>query len=317
MKKQILCLGFYGHQNEGDELFKLAFEELFPDYTFTFTDHLTLELFEGKDALFIGGGSFLNQDLETDFRIMDLLNIVKTIPILYIGVGLETELGKNHSFLLRSAKLVAYRSNYSNNHNILEDKLLKIPDLVHSLPIHKSERYDKKVLILPNVSVLPNHSSPSWLTASWENFKNQFAQFLDILVESKYSLKFHAMSWNDIDNDKFPAYQIVSMMKNRDNDYLENDHQADGFRYSNISSYSHVITQRYHGIVLAEMTNTPYISIYHHEKLNVPGALNYYEVSKHRLIDSFNSLKEPNVYIDFNAFDELKKRVNVILSSNE
>ena len=58
MGKQILVYCWAGHSNIGDELFKDAFWKLFPDHSFRFTDTIA-EAHKGFDALFIGGGSFL------------------------------------------------------------------------------------------------------------------------------------------------------------------------------------------------------------------------------------------------------------------
>lgn len=315
MKKKILCYGHYNHQNLGDELFKNAFEKLFPEYDFTFTDHLTIELLKDKDALFFGGGSFLNQSI-SGFNVWDFQGF--NTPVFYIGVGFETEIHIDHYHFLGKAKLITSRSGNCRWLNVAQKQwnITLIPDLVYYLKL-KSHSFKKEntVLILPNVSVIPKYDSPSWVTSAWDNFKNQFAQFLDYLIDNEFNIKFGTMCHNEVENDNYASYQISSLMKHRSIIHLENDHESDQFRANDIGAYSHVITQRYHGIVLSEIMNIPVLPISHHDKLNVTGALPYYEISKHRLINSFYRLKEPNISIDFSAFEELKKRVNDILNA--
>lgn len=317
-----MIYGHYNHQNIGDELFKVAFKKLFPSYNFTFTDHLTVDLLEDKDALFFGGGSFLDQPI-SGFNIWDFQGI--DIPIFYIGVGFETEIHLDHYYYLNKAKVIATRSNDCIRLNISKKQwnIIKIPDLVW-LTKNQNSNYesDKKnysyknsVLILPNVSVLPDHSSPSWVTSAWENYKNQFAQFLDYLVELDYKPVFYPMCQNKKDHDSFASYQITSMMKNRD-EYIINTEQRDVDESDilwYINKFNYVITQRFHGIVLSEMVNTPVLSIYHHDKLKIENALSYYETSKHKLIEYFFKLKESNISVDYSAFDQVKQKIINIL----
>jgi len=322
MSKQIVVYGNYGHNNIGDELFKVAFKNLFPDYIFTFTDNLTVELLKDKDALFFGGGSFLNQSI-AGYNLFDFMYIIDNIPIFYIGVGIETEIHADHYSLLDRAKLIAIRSERNIIYRIANTQwsLIDIPDLAWLTKDknvnYKSDKekysYKDSILILPNVSVMPNHSSPSWITSSWENFKNQFAQFLDQLVDDGFKPIFCPMSTNRIEHDNFASYQIVSMMKNKDEYFIdhENVDECDILWY--INKFDYVITQRFHGIVLSEMVNTKVLPIYHHDKLKVTGAIPYYECSKHKLLESFYSLKESNISIDYSVFDRLKQKVEDIL----
>ena len=52
-------LGWYGHQNIGDESYKLSFPKVFPKQTFSFNDPKCTELQTGTCIL--GGGDILNE----------------------------------------------------------------------------------------------------------------------------------------------------------------------------------------------------------------------------------------------------------------
>ena len=58
-KPKILVYGWYHKNNIGDDLFVEAFNHLFPNFDFTFTDVLHSHLIKEADAIFFGGGSFL------------------------------------------------------------------------------------------------------------------------------------------------------------------------------------------------------------------------------------------------------------------
>ena len=77
------------------------------------------------------------------------------------------------------------------------------------------------------------------------------------------------------------------------------------------SKYKVIITQRYHGIILAEMFGIPYVAIHHHDKLkNCQPAngqfISYYNFNKSALNNAINSLVNfSKNNIDINAFSEI------------
>src|SRR5271154_2781377 len=100
----IFVFGFYRHKNIGDELFVEAFKQLFPHINFTFSDTITIDSIKSASAVFFGGGSFLNSELNISAGCLKLL---KTLPIFYVGVGAETQISSSHEVLMRMARLIA------------------------------------------------------------------------------------------------------------------------------------------------------------------------------------------------------------------
>src|ERR1700679_1183590 len=107
-KKQVLVFGFYDKANLGDQLFKDAFQFLFPELEFRFVDKLTELSLIGIDAVFIGGGSLLDQPLMT--TKISLFKQLSALPLFYIGVGTETDIHKQHQQWMSKGKLIAVRS---------------------------------------------------------------------------------------------------------------------------------------------------------------------------------------------------------------
>jgi polysaccharide pyruvyl transferase WcaK-like protein len=318
MKKTILVYGWYNQKNIGDDLFAEAFVKLW-DYQFVFVDKITIESLQNASAVFIGGGSFLYAAPKMENKVLELL---KQKKIFYIGVGAETEIHEIHCELIRLAQLIAIRTpQHVEKIKSLNDKVIVIPDIVYSLQPHiiKSDPVPKSILVIPNLTVVPQGQDPHWKHAAWTYFKSEFAQFLDALIEQKYTLNFFAMCQNDKINDHWASIEILNSMKFRNSKYIMSS-MPQGIEdiSATISPYNYIITQRFHGIVLSEMLRIPYVAIHHHDKLkNVsPGEgsfLSYYGISKQKLNEEFNLAKEKNfstvLPIEINIFDELKQTV--------
>lgn len=315
---KILVYGWYHQLNIGDDLFISAYKKLFPNYEFIFRNNIRLQDLQDIDAVFFGGGSFL---LEDPFITTEALAKIKRMPIFYIGVGVEADIHTTHMTLISLAKIVATRSSDQiDKLKMLNPNSMWIPDLVYSLQsdIKKSEKISRSVLVLPNISVVPHHMEPYWKHASWAHFKSEFAQFLDGLRVDGFKIDFLSMCRGEKDNDDWAASEIIGHMAYRGK-FLLNEQpvgieQVTGL----ISKYSMVITQRFHGIILAEMTKTPYMAIHHHDKLKFTkpstGAfLSYYGSSKQNFFDKFNSTLKLNfsdsLPIEPNIFEAFSQKI--------
>jgi polysaccharide pyruvyl transferase WcaK-like protein len=304
----ILVVGFYNKNNVGDELFIRAFKILFPKYEFIFTDLITKQNLENIDFVIFGGGSFL---IDEPFVSKDAYESLYTKTILYIGVGVEDKINDKHFKLLQKAALVAIRSNNLNKVIHINKNAFEVPDIVFTLAskFNSTIQTNKSVLILPNISVVPNHKEPHWMHSNWQHFKTEFAQFLDCIVEEGYKLSFAGMSHNNKFNDEYAAAEIINHMVYH-NDYI--------IKYDDIfdliSRYDVVITQRYHGAVISELLNKQYLTIHHHDKLksiylNYGNFISFYNLSKDSLLNSFYNLKSNNTRIKSDSFNELKYKV--------
>lgn len=297
---KVLVFGWYDHGNLGDQLFIDAFKELFPDHNFVFTDHITPALLTGIEAVFIGGGSLIDQEPDITYEAQEILS---KLPVLYIGIGSETEINSTHFSLMRRAKLIAVRTS-ANIDKIkqLNSNTIVIPDLVYSIAhkISKGSKIPKSVLYMPNSSIVPNWNDAHWKHSAWGFFKMEMAQTLDNLIERDYTIQFYPMCYNRQSNDYYAATEIINMMRHKEVDILE---WADSFLTNHriFSAYSTIISQRYHGLVLAEMVDTPYISIWHHDKLkethfNRGQFIPYFETSKASLLKSIEQAEKQTAF---------------------
>lgn len=291
--KRILIYGFYFKNNIGDDFFKESFLHLFSEFELIFTDYIDSNNLENIDAVFIGGGSFLSNipNITTD-----AFQILKNKKVFYLGIGIEQDMHPIHLELFKTAKLILTRSldqiDYLKNINI---NSFFAPDLAYALQ-HKVNRVIKNnsILILPNSYLIPNNKDPHWKYASWDYFKSEFSQFLDWLLENKYELNFFSLCQSDEMHDTWAANELIGQMSYRRNSRISISQAKNMEDVSKlVSKHKVVITQRFHGIVLSEMTKTPYMAIYHHDKLKNCYPANgkfvsYYGLNKNNLIQNFN-----------------------------
>lgn len=315
----ILVYGWYHSGNIGDDLFREAFAELFSSHSFSYTKEINKNNLAYADAVFFGGGSLLDGKPSIASETLEALEKKK---IFYIGVGTETNIHPIHQSLIQKAKLIASRSPNLDKIKDLNPNCIRIPDLVYSLK-DKKKRLDtmsKSIIVLPNIELVAKWSDPFWKNIAWEYFKVQFAQFLDEKVEDGYILDFLSMCSNNTMNDNWAATEIINKMKNRRAKFnLLTLKSNFGSITHLLSQYSVIISQRFHGVVLAEILNKPYIAIHHHDKIKncYPGRGNfipYYEISKHKLVENFSHINQFNdsIVVDFK---ELKEKVETLLNS--
>jgi len=318
----VLVYGFYGHGNLGDQLFCEAFKTIFPNINFSFSDCITIDKIKDASAIFIGGGSFLYNNIEMS---QECLNILRTKKIFYVGVGAETDIHPAHQDLMRIARLVALRSSAgAEKVRELNSNVMIIPDIVYSLKMGQSEKKKpKSVLVLPNIHAVPQNTDAHWKHNSWEHFKFEFSQFLDFIVEDGFTVNFFSMCNNNKHSDDWTAYEIISNMKYRDGNSLIKARSSDIKDICKLfSKYDTIITQRFHGIILSEITRVPYMSIYHHDKLmrssiNEGIFVSMYAISKRLLIDQFylaNKIKlSESIAIESDMFKSLESQIISIL----
>jgi polysaccharide pyruvyl transferase WcaK-like protein len=320
---KVLVYGWYHQGNIGDDLFMEAYHHLFPSLQLVFTEAITSDKLQDVDAVFLGGGSFL---LDAPRATDEALQLLKKKKIFYLGVGVESEIHPTHEMLMRRAQLVAIRSsNQLDRVRQINHNTILIPDLVYALKDKASLRSatSNSVLVLPNVAVLPNNGDAHWKQAAWIYFKSEFTQFLDWLVDNKFLVKFLPMCMANKEDDTWVATELTSFMKYRSNRFgLTVKPQGISEVLQLISQHSIVITQRFHGIVLAELAGVPYIAIHHHDKLkqsssNAGKFISYYGLSKQKLIDEFNIAISANytsiLPIETNIFKALVEEVLTLL----
>jgi len=318
---KILVYGYYGKSNLGDDLFADAFNKLFPTFQFVFSDNIKVDHLKDIDAVFFGGGSFLAESLKATPEAFEEL---KKRKLFYIGVGSETALDPRHQELMALAQLVAVRTDQNfDSIKELNSNSMVIPDLVYSLNGKLSEnKLDKSILVIPNILVVPKWNDPHWKHASWEYFKIEFAQVTDQLIRDGYRVDFLPFCENIYLNDSYAAGELISRSNTITEKKLHDKPNNFQAALDIISQYKLVVTQRFHGKILADLAEVPSLTIYHHDKLKGVNSVStpYYGASKATLLDNIKRVIANYgvvLPIDRDIFRELSRRVEYALCRSQ
>jgi len=313
-----LVYGWYGKgiKNIGDSLFCKAFEHLFPDINFTFTNTITQHNVEQADCVIFGGGSFVYAPINGN----NVLQLLAAKTIFYIGVGIETDIHPMHQELMKRASLIATRTanGISRLKSVTASNIIEIPDLAYALTDLVSisnQVMPNSILVLTNAELLPRWCDINWKHAAWNYFKSEFSQFLDMFKESKYNITFASMCSNANMHDAGAATEIINQMKYRNFNSQLCDLPDDFTQLTHLlSQYETIISQRYHGAILADMCSRPHVVIAHHDKLkhSTPSAITvpYYGLDKQTLADAILNCKTRSILpIKLDIFEDMRKRV--------
>jgi hypothetical protein len=285
----LLVFGWYGRGNFGDELMKQALVALFGPrgIDLRFVDRIDVPDLQRCAGVVFGGGSILYDDPDVTSDALAML-LARQVPVFYVGVGGEAGPSPMHQKLIDVAAVVAFRE-------------LDVPDLAYSLADGLALETDpgpKGLLFVPNVEVLPTYADAHWMHVAWEHFKNEVAQFFDRCIDRGTPVSFLLMCSGEQKDDAWPTAELLGRMKRRaprPEVYLASVQGvvADDVRSATVNllrAHAVVFTQRYHGIVLAEMAGVPYVSIDHHDKLRLAnphrgGHLSYHGAQKDAMTD--------------------------------
>ena len=290
-----------------------------------FVERLNSSQLENVDAVFFGGGSFLlGKPTITD----EALKVLRSKKIFYLGIGVEAEIHPIHLELMKDARLIATRSpEQVDKLKIFNKNVLAIPDLIYSLQskVQLTPKSGRSVLMMPNISVVPKRDDPHWKHVAWTYFKSEFSQFMDWLIHQGYQPHLFSMCQGLEVDDNWVSAELVSYMTHRSQHHIiSNDNRPSSLEDMTklVSKHDVLITQRFHGIVLAEMTRTPYVAIHHHDKLKFssPGDgvfISYYNSSKLSFINAFEKALKMNfantLPIESSIFEAFSERVTNLI----
>lgn len=264
---RVLVYGWYGRGNVGDELMGQALRSMFEHrgIELSFVPSLVLADVMSADAVIVGGGSILNAAIIAEPEALRAL-LERKRPVFYLGVGTETAIDPTHAALLRVSRFTSPRSSAWPD---WVPNVYPVPDLVYSLgSTDVAPEAGVSLLVVPNLEVVPRWTDPHWMHVAWERYKDEFAQFLDAVVDDGSRVSFLLMCKNPVMDDVWPAHELVARMKRRSTMFhMERASNEPIELLRSMGQHSLVITQRFHGIVLAQMAGVPCVAVGHHDKL--------------------------------------------------
>ena len=295
MSKTILIFGYYFRQNFGDDLFKYVFENyIFLDtpntsYNLIFKNIEDLnndtDVYKTIDKVVIGGGDiindfFLNDTNVNSFRSFFGAENSNPIPIYFISVGLTypgiisvMDIG-DYFYMRNNTDYIVARDRYTLNY------CSSIPDIGFNLLNDANlTNWIKPTLTSEKLKVgicLPY----TWISSqnNKEVFLNQICTFIKTLaLNYEVTLVPFDTSMDLCNSDIILNTSIQDKIGDCDgNLFYLNPTQNDDGSYQQISvsdmisyfkSFDIVFTSRFHSVILAIITNTPFISIYSTPKI--------------------------------------------------
>lgn len=272
------------------------------------------------DLVIVGGGSFLSFPLKMDGAAF--ASIGKK-PIVYVGVGAETEVHSEQTWHIQRASAVFVRSTPSESFTSVRTDAILMPDLSLALQTTSFvKRPNRQILFIPNAQVLPTRTSPNWERASWDYFKSEAAQALDELIVAGWKVTMAPFCDDANRRDSWACAELIAHCSER-----HKIHCLDASWYGDAAfekvrpafdAASVIVTQRYHGAVIAQSTGAPCVVVHHHDKLaridsTVAKLVPYYGVQKNALKSAIESAEVPASVANLGAFAEVRDAVEKAL----
>lgn len=267
----ILTMGWYDHNNLGDESYKDTFCSLFPQHNFIFSDNPKKELIDKCDVVLLGGGNVIKQ------AYLDELQKIKNKPIYGFSIGMEDE---NLNIPPKLFKHIYARD--ENTLNILKKKKIPcsyFPDSAFILQGNAEEGrhwlkakykqenldlYENVIAIVVNSYILHNNlSSLARDSVAFLKFSYDLARIAD---ETNASFVFIPFGTGMPIDDRVANGWVASKCKYWKKNLVIFDRINYKTALNIISSANLTISSRLHSSIFSYVAGTPFIDITHHSK---------------------------------------------------
>ena len=266
--KNVLVLGWYNHNNIGDESFKLAFQHLYPQFNMDFVDEITKPL--NYDFCIIGGGDVINQK---NLKMLSYLNCEKIALSVSITENSICEELKNlkHIYVRDTKSLNLLHKHGIFNCSFLADVVLTLEadknkgkELIKKLfTKENSDLYENVYGIVINAHLIGNRTCRFNERNKFLQFAQDISQLIDDTNASFIFLPFSTgFPWDDRVANSWINSNCVFWKKNV--------HVYDKLSIEDtlniISACDKFISMRYHATIFSYVSETPVLTVGFHDK---------------------------------------------------
>lgn len=324
---KLLVYGWYGHENLGDELMAEALRQILPDDDLRFVDTLDFNVVQGADAILVGGGSFLYAPMR--MKGEGVLGAIASKPIVYVGVGSETDVHEHHAkWLSKSVAAFTRSKKPSEAWRKAAPHYQTLPDLTMCLDAKRNATpmSAKRLLYVPNAELVPTRSAPAYKKPAWEYFKSEISQAFDALIEDGWTITTAPFSDASGMRDQWAAFEVTAMCDKRwkvqslEPSWMKGGYKRKEFSFESVVNeycrHSVVLTQRFHGAVIAQATQTPCVVVHHVDKLEQAqdaGKVPYYGFRKDLILAAVKDAQANPKQTDHTTFFPIRNAIRIAL----
>lgn len=267
----IFVLGWYGHQNIGDESYKLSFKSVWPEHTFTFDDKQPTNA--KYDLCIIGGGDVIRE--ENVKKALDIGCPVIAISVTITNQSLCNDLHLLDHIYVRDEKSVQVLKDFSYDNVtyipdislILTGNFQKGREIIESVfKKNDLELYESVYAIVVNAHLLASHRHKAY---DYLAFHKMIEDFSDLVDNTDSSFIFIPFSTKTPWDDRITNGLVNANAKFHSKNCVIMDDDLSVYDVINIITASNrLITTRFHGLIFGLATNTPTTTISFHDKIS-------------------------------------------------
>jgi hypothetical protein len=292
MDSQIYVIGYYNHNNIGDEQYKdtitYLIKKYIPKYNVTFIDSDLLEThpFQNTDIIIVGGGDVLN-----NYFLDKIIAKFNSKPNKIIGLSV----GIPYINILNTSKLDIFDYIFIRTKQDLEilqehyypSKIFYLPDLSYFITqFNELNIIGKYQLLKKNTGVTIQNNGSKIITfclsrhiyhkdylQNYQNIITTIYKFIETLIHQGYHivlLPFNTNNINPNENDILINRDIYNLISNDLQKYITLiDSKLEPVDTNIIISLSYaVIAMRFHACLFAIHNNIPFLPLFTTRKIN-------------------------------------------------
>jgi len=300
---KIFVYGWYGHENIGDESYKLSFKETWSQHEFIFSDNVKEEDINKFDLCIIGGGDVIRENslkhisrfkcpkisISVTITALSLVPEISILDYIYVRDIISYNNLLNYGYknvMLIPDLSIILKGNKENGLNLINKIFEK----------NKSEKY-KKVYIININSHLIGKSDTSKQTNMFYKMLYDIVEVIDRTNASFLFLPFGtSLPWDD----RVSNALVNSFTKFHKKNCVIYDKLSLQDNLDIISASDLIITSRFHGLIFGLGNNIPTVTISFHDKMK-----GFCDTINKKYIDYWN----------FSSFD-FEKYINNVETEN-
>jgi polysaccharide pyruvyl transferase WcaK-like protein len=313
--RNVLVLGWYNHNNIGDESFKLAFQQLYPQFNMDFVDEITKPL--NYDLCIIGGGDVI---CERNLKMLSYLTCEKiALSVSITENSICEDLDQlSHIYVRDNKSLSVLHQNKIFNCSFLPDVVLTLqPDkekgeeLIKELFLKEnSDLYENVYGIVVNAHLIGNRTCRFNERNKFLQFAQDLSQLIDDTNASFIFLPFSTgFPWDDRVANGWVNNSCVYWKKN----VQVYDKLSIEDTLNIVSACDKFISMRYHASIFSYISETPVLTLGFHDKfLSLKedfdlSYISYYEACLENIKRELNKIEVKDTSLIKNLKNEYQK----------